>query len=307
MTRSSAGFAILRRVLLGCALLLGLVASATAADWRATYPELTFGVASVDSLATTASRWDPLGAYLTKALGVPTRMRYATDYAGIIEAVRAGQIQGAHFGAAQYALLFKTSGGNAEPLVKEINAYGTPGYQSIIIVRADSGLNSVEGLKGRTLAFPDPNSTSGYVVPTYLLGKLGYMKPGFFGRTGFAGNHEQAILAVANKTYDAAATFRYSDAASQPSRLVEKGMIPAGAVRAIWNSDFIPDGPFAIRKELPAALKAELATAFIRMPADVMKAVSAGQWKGWEPASHDLYRQIIEILEANEAARRKRP
>jgi phosphonate transport system substrate-binding protein len=287
------------------AAMLLAAATATAEDWRKKYPELTFGVASVESLASTAVRWDPLGVYLTKTLGVPTKMRYASEYAGIIEALRVGQIQGAHMAAAQYAVLFKASGGNAEALAKEINADGAIGYQSIVIVRTDSPFKTIEDLKGHSLAFPDPNSTSGYMVPFYHFSKMGYMK-GFFSQTGFSGNHEQGVLAVVNRTYDAATTFRYTETSSVESLRVKKGMIPSGAIRTIWQSGYIPNGPLVVRKELPAELKAELGKAFLSMPDDVLKVISAGLWKGWEKASHEDYAEFLKILEANEAARRSR-
>jgi phosphonate transport system substrate-binding protein len=220
--------------------------------------------------------------------------------------MHAKQVHAAHYGAAQYATLFQVSQGNVEPLLAEINVDGSLGFQSIIVVRAESGVRALEDLRGKTLAFPDPNSTSGYLLPAYYLEQAGYMAPGFFAKTGFAGNHENAVLAVLAGTYEAAATYRLTEQLTLPSRMEEKGMIPKNAVRIIWHSPLFTNGPFAVRKDLPSGLKVELAQAMLRMPEPVLKGIGAGRWAGFRQVTHEDYREFLTILEANQRARRTR-
>lgn len=276
-----------------------------AQDRQKQFPQgLTMGVASTENLADTAARWGPLEAYMSKQLGVPFKMRYATDYAGIVEAMRVGQAQVAHLAAATYALLYEVTRGEVEPLLAEINADGADGYQAIVVVRKDSPIQTIEQLKGKSLAFVDPNSTSGYMVPFYHFSQAGYMKPGFFARTGFSGSHENGILAVINGTYNAATTFIYSEKSSPWLRMEEKGMIKPEQLRVIWRSSKIANGPLTVRKDLPGDLKRDINAAFLSMPRDVLKSISGGFWKDWRPVEHKEYEEFIKILEFNRAARR---
>jgi phosphonate transport system substrate-binding protein len=274
-------------------------------DWRGQYPSLTFGAVRVENLSTSRSQWDPLAKFLSERLHVPVTFKYASDYAGVVLAFNTGHVHGAYLGAAQYALLQKVSNGAAEPLVAEINVYGSPGAQSIIVVKNESPIHALSDLKGKKIAFPDPNSGTGYIVPSFYLAKMGYMEKGFFAHTNFVGTHEGGILAVVKGQFDAATTFRYSESFGMPDRMAQKGLIPKDAVRTIWNSNFIPTGPFAVRKDLPAELKAELADAFLEMPADITKAAGGSEWASWRKVSDGDYVEIIEIMAENERRRKE--
>jgi len=287
------------------ALIVAMAPRAAHADWRNQYPSLTFGAVRLENLSTSRSQWNPLAAFLSERLRVPVTFRYASDYTGVILAFRDNHIQGAYFGAAQYALLQKLSNGVAEPLVAENNIYGSPGAQSIIVVKTDSAIQALADLKGKSIAFPDPNSGTGYIVPSFHLAKAGYMDKGFFAHTGFAGTHEGGVLAVVKGQYDAAATFRYSDAFGMPDRMADKGLIPKGAVRVIWNSNFIPTGPFAVRKDLPGELKAELSNAFLEMPTEITRSAGGSEWASWRKVTDIDYVEIIEIMDENDQRRKR--
>ena len=82
-------------------------------------------------------------------------------------------------------------------------------YISVMVVRADSGIKSLEDMKGHSLAWADPNSTSGYLIPSATLKAQGIKLDdgAYFSKTGFAGGHEQGVVAVLNKQYDGAVTW----------------------------------------------------------------------------------------------------
>src|SRR5687767_7591625 len=102
-----------------------------------------------------ASRWRPSGgyaAYLTKKLGVPVNVVRGTDYAAVVEAMRAGQVQFASIGPANYALANKVMGDLITPVAVQRDKEGALGYYSVIAVRADSTYQSIEDIKGKSFA-----------------------------------------------------------------------------------------------------------------------------------------------------------
>ena len=146
----------------------------------------------------------PVVAYLKESLGMPVKHFVATDYAGVIEALRNGSADMGFMGPLQYVLAHKHAG--AQPILGEVykgNAY----YTSRIFVRKDSGLKTLADLKGKTIAFTDPISSSGYLYPLDLFKSEGLLRgppEKYFRRIYFAGGDEQAIRAVYNGFVDSA-------------------------------------------------------------------------------------------------------
>src|SRR5690606_12710993 len=96
------------RHLIAVSLFAAALAPATqaAADWRADHPEIVFGMASGENLTDQQRRWQPLADYLSEALGVDVTLRQSNEYAAIIEAQRAGQVDLANYGSAAYATAY---------------------------------------------------------------------------------------------------------------------------------------------------------------------------------------------------------
>jgi phosphonate transport system substrate-binding protein len=285
---------------------LGLPA-AKASDWRGTFSTLNFGVISNENEADRIARYKAFVAYTERRLQVPIKMHQATDYAGTIEALKARKLEFARFGAAAYAQAWLITGGKVEPIVVETDSEGSVSYHSVIAVRADSPYQSLDDLKGKSLAFADPNSTSGFVAPSYFLREDGINPDSYFGRTGFAGSHENGILAVLNGTYDAAATSWTNEERSNVARMEGKGMIPKGQIRYVWKSPKIPNGPWTMHADLPAALKVEIRATLVALPtADPLawKGVTDGKSKGVEETTHADFEPIIRMIKDNQRARR---
>src|ERR1700740_3233507 len=137
-------------------------------DWKSKYKELTFAVVPAENASGVSDRYAPYMEYLTKQLGVPVKLRIANDYAAGIEGQRAGNIQIAFYGPASYSKAYLT-GVKTEPFVTTRNGSGEIGYYSVIYVKASSPYQKVEDLKGKTIGFVDPNSTSGYNAPRSYL------------------------------------------------------------------------------------------------------------------------------------------
>lgn len=193
---------------------------------------------------------------LQKQLGVTVKPFIATDYNGIIEALRAKKLDVAYLGPFSYVLA--TTVANVEAFsVAETKKSGKSFYKSLIITRKDSGIQNVEQLKGRTMAFVDPSSASGHLFPSAGLQKLNIDPAKYFSRVIFSGSHDASILAVANKKVDAAAVADRILAAA-----VAKGVVQQSDLNVVWTSPDIPESPMVWRKDLDPAFKQKIAAAF---------------------------------------------
>ncbi|KMO35413.1 phosphonate ABC transporter substrate-binding protein [Methylobacterium tarhaniae] len=304
-----------RRTLVGAAALMLAAGPVAAQDWKAKYPELTLGVIPAENASGTVDRWTPLTAYLSKEIGVPVKLRVANDYAAVIEGQRAGNIQLAFYGPASFARAVMT-GVKLEPLVNQKHETGASGYYSVIYVRADSPYQKIEDLKGKSLAFVDPNSTSGNQAPRFFLQKAGHDVEKFFGKTFYAGSHENAVLALVQGTADAAANLYNSDTDTTVTRMAAKGMLkkPDGSqmqqsdFRVVFKSEFLPEGPFAVLASLPDDLKRTIRQAFIDLPTKDKAAfdkLSDGKDLGLTPVTLKDYQPIIEMLRYNDEQRKR--
>jgi len=274
---------------------------AFAQDWKADYKIVRFGILSGENESDRIARYTPFEEYLEKTLGVDVEIFTAGNYDGVIQALAANQIEFAFLGSSAYAAAYTASEGNVVPLLTSVQEDDSTGYFSIIAVRCDSGYKSLDDLKGKTLAFADPDSTSGYAVPLYNLVQQGYEPSTFFGAIPFSGSHEAGVAGVVNGQFDAAATYINNEKNGIPQRMVTKGMINEGEVCWIWTSPEITSGPFTARKNLPQGLIDEMKAAVLNVPtADPaafleMSGAENSTQKGYVEVNHDRYQWIVDM------------
>ena len=181
-----------------------------------------------------------IGDWLSAEIGVPVEGFVTLDHAAAIEALRNQSADISFMGALPYVLAREQIG--AEVLLSEIYR-GKPSYVARIFVRRDGGIETVADLAGKTVAFADPISESGYLYPLEIVAEAGLLEPGadpqsFFGRVYFAGGYQQAIQAVANGLVDAAGVSEFADLLLTPEQqsrirwIAESRPIPAHAVIA---------------------------------------------------------------------------
>jgi len=302
-----------RRHLLSATALLAPAGAATAqpaSNWRATFPTVGFGILSVESQGATVTRFSEFPAYFRAKLGVDCRIFQATDYAGVVQALTGGQIPMARLGPASYASAWIDSNGAVEPLVTWYAPTGQAGYYSVLIVRSDSPFQKLEDLRGKTLAWADPNSTSGYLVPLAALRSQNIEPARYFSRTVFSGGHEQSVLGVLNGNFDAAFTWTADDDAfGQLRMMIDRGVLQRERIRVILQSPLIPNPPICVRKDLPAAMKADLTTFFLAMAQDNMEmaeSVAAGRTTGFLRATEEMYQPIVDVAQIQREQRRRR-
>lgn len=248
------------------ATLLAMPAFAQSADWRTDYQTVNIGFLSGENEKDRMTRTEPLVKHLEKTLGVNVEIFLAGNYDGVIQAQAANQIEFAFHGSSSYAAVYTETEGKVTPLLTSKNLDGSTGYYSTIVVRCDSGITSIEQLEGKTLAFADPDSTSGYAVPLFNLVQQGYEPETFFGAIPFSGSHEAGVQGVVNKTFDAAATYQDTKLAGVYQNMERKGMIEPGQVCVIWESPEITSGPFTASPNLPAEMIADVTAAVEAFP-----------------------------------------
>lgn len=230
-------------------------------------------------------------ARLEQTTGMKVKPFVATDYNGIIEALRSKKLDVAYLGPFSYVLA--NSVANAEAFsVAVTKKTGTSTYKSLIIARKDSGLKSVADLKGRTFSFVDPSSTSGHLFPKAGLLKEGYNPDNHFSRLMFSGSHDASILAVLNKKVDAAAV-----ADRILTNAMARGLVKEGDFEILWTSPAIPESPMVWRKDLSEEMKAKLAKGFAEVK-DVPWG-DQGVLNGFqrtEDARYDVVREAAKVL-----------
>ena len=298
-----------RRGLAAALVSLALVSPVLAQDWRSQYPELTIGISSGENETDAIARNQPYADYLSRELGVPVKMIRGTDYAAVIEAMRAGHVQIASVGPAAYALARKVMGDEIAPVAVTLDQDGNLGYYSVIAVRADSPYQTLADIKGKSFAFADPNSTSGYAVPSYYLStELKTSADEYFSEVAFSGGHEQSVMALVNVTFEAVATHWRNETAGNIQTMEKKGLIQPGSTRIIWTSPVIPNTPVMINTTLPQELQDEFKAALMAFPEkdpEGFATYSNGTSSGYVEAKHEDYLDVVAITEFNAEQRRK--
>jgi phosphonate transport system substrate-binding protein len=287
---------ILALILMGA---LVLPASAPAAD--PSWPkEITFAVLSTESAPEITRRWIPILEQLQKDLGIKIKHVTATDYRGTIEALKFKKAEVGWLGPKAYVEASNNNYANVEPIAQMRAQSGSLGYRSCLIAHSDSDIFSPEDIGGKTFAFNDPNSTSGYLLPmTFFITEMGVDPKRHFSKLTFSGSHEASVLAVANKKVEVASTNL-----PDMQQLTREGKVTRGALRVIWVSKLIPNDPVVVRKDLPASLRSaiqeSLTTMKERSPGAFAQA-GAFFGGGFVPVDDGKY-QIVRDM--NEAAKK---
>ncbi len=185
---------------------------------------------------------------------------FAPDYAGIIEAMRFGEVHIAWYG--NKAAIEAVDRASGEVFAQQIAEDGSRGYWSLLIAHRDSPYHSIEDVKKNarhiTLGFGDSNSTSGYLVPGYYAMALNGLDPKTSFKSMRQANHEANLMAVANRQVDVATNNNESlekFARRHPERAKE--------IKVIWRSPLIPSHPMVWRTDLDPQLKARVKAFFV--------------------------------------------
>src|SRR5665647_1146425 len=217
--------------------------------------EINFGIISTESSTNLKSDWKPILDSMAKKTGMKVNAFFASDYAGIIEGMRFNKVQVAWFG--NKSAMEAVDRASGEVFAQMVNADGSKGYYSHLIVNKDSSLKSLSDVlaQGKNLSFGngDPNSTSGFLVPSYYVFAENKIDPKTFFKTTRGSNHESNAMAVANKQVDVA-----TNNSENLEKLKEHQPDKFNNIRVIWTSPLIPMDPLVMRKDMPEATKAKV-------------------------------------------------
>jgi len=217
--------------------------------------ELVFGIISTESSANLKQDWQPILEDMSKKTGLKINAFFASDYAGIIEGMRFNKVHVAWYG--NKSAMEAVDRANGEVFAQMVNADGSKGYFSHLIVHRDSPFKSLDDVlkNGKTLSFGngDPNSTSGFLVPSYYVFAVNRLEPKAVFKTVRNANHETNALAVANKQVDVA-----TNNSENLEKIQERFPDKFQAIRVVWTSPLIPLDPLVMRKDLPEPVKAKV-------------------------------------------------
>lgn len=250
--------------------------------------------------------------FMDKKLNVDTQLRSSSDYSGVIQRILGEKVDLViSMSPSSFASVYLNNP-NAVDLagIAVDDNDKSRGYHSVVVVKADSAYQKLEDLKGKSFAFADPDSTSGYLIPDHVFkkqfsGNIDNKYNNYFSSITFSGGHEQDILGVLNGQFEGAVTWSSltgdynsgynSGAFGRLIRADHPDLMKQ--IRIIWQSPLIPNGPILVRQSLPADFKAKLIGAIKQLDKEdhqcFVKAV--GGKMHIEPTSLAEFKDIIDL------------
>jgi len=295
---------MMRAVLTSAVAAAAMAVSTLAAHAQAPV-EINFGVISTEASINQKKNWEPFLQAMSKATGYKVNGFYATDYAGVIEAMRFNKIQVAWYGNKSGMEAVDRASGQV--FAQIVSRDGNVGYYSHIIVHKDSPFAKLDDIlkcdKSLDFGIGDPNSTSGFLVPTAYIFATRNIDPKACFKTVRNASHQANAMAVANKQV-AAATNNSEDL----QRVATTAPEARSNIRIIWTSPLIPLDPLVWRKDLDPTVKANLYTFLLSYgrigSADETKTAKQVLadlvWSPFHPSS-DNQLIPIRVLEANKS------
>ncbi len=251
-------------------------------------PVIYFGVIPRYNPLVMYKRYQPIMDYLTSETPYRFELKISKDYPEAVRFLQQGITQISSLGDVTFAEASLTY--QAIPILKPLNSNGTPYYRSAIIVRTNSPIKSIREIKGRTMAFGSPHSTSGNLIPRYLL-------------------WDNGVSIQSLKSY---ANLQHHDAVA---KAILKGQFDAGAVKDVvaekykshglrilaWSAP-LPSVPLVVRKETPPEVVQAITTALLKL--DRNNPAHKAMMKNWDdefcygfaPARQEDYTRIFKMI-----------
>ncbi len=236
-----------------------LIADAPDAKDQVDPPVLVFAYTPVEDPAVYAKVWDGFLKHLEKVTGKRVQFFPVQSNAAQIEAMRAGRLHIAGFNTGSTPLAVNCSG--FVPFSIMAGKDGQFGYEMEIITHPTSGIKKIEDLKGKKVAFTSETSNSGFKAPSALLRSEYKLEAGKDYSTVFSGKHDNSILGVANKDYDAAAI-----ANEVMHRMMDRGVVKKEQIVTIYKSQTFPTTGYGTAYNLKPELAKKIQEAFFSFP-----------------------------------------
>lgn len=287
-------------------LALGFSASACFAE-----DELVMGIIPAENPDMMVKQYTPMVDWLSKQMGRKIKIITATDYTGVVEAMRAKKVDIAWFGPFSYVMANERAGAEAVAVGMDKNGVST--YRSYLVTTPETakllGITKIEkgeeGMKAifeklqpfkkkLSFTFTDPASTSGYAIPRYYMNLVGFDPKDNFKSVGFVGTHDAAELVVKNQIIQIA-----SDNNINYAKMEKMNLISPKTNVIIWESPELPGSPLAIRSDLPQSVKDDFKKYIQEVPKDIV--TGYGEVTGYQIVTDDDFKVIKDVKKVIDA------
>lgn len=263
---------------------------------------LRFSIIPTEETIQELTLYKPVIDLLSQNTGKKIEFYMPTSYASVVEAMIGGWVDIGVHGPNSYVLAREK-----DPTIEVFATYAKrpghlqeegPGYRAVLITRKDSKFNSIESLKGATIALTDPASTSGNLIPRVLFRKeVGMELDAYFGKVVYTGEHDKSTIAVHENKVDAAfvATHRFDN-------VVDRGLVKLDEFNVLWKSPPVPQDPFTYRGKLCDDLKATIKKTFLTLQnhpeaKQFLDNVKANKFVEMSDADYDIVRELRKAKE----------
>ena len=267
--------------------------------------ELVMGIIPAENPDAMVKQYTPMANWLAQKMGVKIKIITATDYTGVVEAMRAKKVDIAWFGPFSYVMAVERAGAEAVAVGMDKNGVST--YKSYLVTTPENakevGFKGIEkgeeGMKNIlakllpfkkkiSFTFTDPASTSGYAIPRYYMNLVSMDPKEIFKSVGFVGTHDAAELVVKNKIIQMA-----SDNNINYSKMEKAGLIDKKTNIIIWESPDLPGSPLAIRSDEPQQIKDDFRKYIQEIPKDIV--TGYGEITGYQIVTDADFKVIKDV------------
>jgi phosphonate transport system substrate-binding protein len=242
-----------------------------------------------ENASTIIKKNEGLKLYLEERLGKKIELVVTTDYSSMIEAMRHGRLDLGYFGPLSYVLAKSKSDIEAFAGLSE---KGDTTYNAVIIANANAGIDKLEDIAGKDMAYGDPASTSSHLIPKSMLAEKGLIHTRDYNEH-FLGAHDAVALTVQNGKAQAGGLSKIIF-----ETLVEKGSIDPAKVKIIAVSRPFPQYPWAMRSDLDPKLKVNIQKAFLELkdPEILRGFKGATGFGAMTDKDYDVIRDLAKLL-----------
>jgi phosphonate transport system substrate-binding protein len=254
--------------------------------------DITIGSIPTMGVEETKAKLAPLAKYIQAQTGIPVKISVPSSFSKLMAAMVIGQVDFAYMGPNNYVEAHRLAG--AEAVLIELSPEGKPGYYSVLIASKKSGIKNLDQARGKTFAFTDPDSTSGFIMPNiYFVHERKEPLSSFAGKTEMAGSHIAVVEGVLKGKYDVGAT-NDMDLAKAATSLKTK---PSQFV-VLWKSELIPGAPFVARKGLKPEVKELFVNTLVGASGNkpLMKEMQCGGYAPGKDSDFDVIRDIAQYM-----------
>lgn len=250
-------------------------------------------VKNIDELI---EEYQPLAELLSDGLGVPVQILRSSSYEGVIDAIVSGGADIALLGPASYLMAYQQNNQLEAfaSMALEGGHFSPAGdyYQSVLVVRSDSGMRTLQDTRGGRVALNDPASTSGALIPNREFPEsAGVPLNEHFSGQVYAGSHDKALDALLEGRVDAAFV-----SAVRVDEYLRRGLITVDSLRVLWRSTPIHYDPFVFSSEVCPQLKTRVRELMLEQSPEMSAFLRSQRTTRIIPVSHQDYERLLQLM-----------